>query len=267
MKKSNISPASITVKVLTNVSDFSAYKSLKESNRDTNETHIKKLMESFVQYGTGGVVVTIVKTSAFSGKNELYTADGQHTIIALERLGMSATVIIVRLVEDTPLKVTQYISTLNNNAKAWSTNNFLSAFASNGITEYKKMSNFKAEHGFTITDLLYIFLGNGGAKENKLFKSGTMKFIDEKDSTKLMNAVVKVMNVIPNKAYCRRSLYKVMRVAKDYNKMAKAILKASTAMEITCQTFSSDETEFYNHLVRIYQQEFNVKVKSAKALA
>jgi len=131
----------------------------------------------------------------------------------------------------------------------------LSAFSNNGIREYKKLAEVKKEHGFTITDLLYIYLGNGSSKENKMFKGGNLTFIDEADSDKLLKAVVKVKNHIPNKAFVRRSLYKMMRMAKDYNKFADAIIKTATALEIACSSFSENETEFYEHLVRIYQQE------------
>ncbi len=68
-----------------------------------------------------------------------------------------------------------------------------------------------------------------------------------------------VKNIIPNKAFVRRSLYKIMRLSKDYNKLAKAIVKVSKAMETSLQKFSCDETEFHNHLTNIYRKEFNIK--------
>jgi hypothetical protein len=256
-------PASTIISITPNVKDFRKFKFLSERNRTVDETQVKKLMDSFSTYGTASTKITIVKSKAFSGKDELFTADGQHTMVAATRLGLGVNVFVVRLAEDTPLNVTKYIAALNNNSKAWSTNNFLTAFANNGIYEYKKLADVKIQHGLTITDLLYIYLGGGSTKENKMFKNGTLNFIDEADSDKLLMAVVKVKNVIPNKAYVRRSLYKMMRMTNDYDKFAKAIIVAANALKVAQSKFSENEAEFTEHLVRIYQQEFKNISKAA----
>jgi hypothetical protein len=256
MKKKTFKAQSVLVKFIPNVVDFSKYKFLSEQNRKVDEGQVKKLMDSFEMFGVAAANMTVIKSAAFSGKDELYIGDGQHSMVAAGRLGIGLNVSIVKLVNDTPLNVTKYIATLNNNSKAWSTNNFLTAFSNNGIYEYTKLAAVKREHGLTITDLLYIYLGGGSTKENKMFKGGVLNFIDEKDSDKLLKAVVKVKNVIPNKAYVRRSLYKMMRMAKDYDKFAKAILVAAEGLKIAQTKFSENETEFTEHLIRIYQQEF-----------
>lgn len=236
-----------------------SYKTLKDKNREPKESHIVALMKSFIECGTACATVIVIRTKAFSGIVEEYIIDGQHTIVACNRLGLSYTVIIVELENDIPLNVTKYIATLNNNAKAWSTNNFLASFAANGIREYKTLEVVLRTSGLTITDLLYIFLGGGGKKENDLFKSGNLSFINEDDSINLLNAIQLVKPYIPNKAYVRRSLYKIMRLANDYNKLAKAIVKTAKIMETKNDKFSENELEFHTHITRIYQKEFKVK--------
>lgn len=264
MKKQAIKVSeSVLVKFIPNVTDFSKFKFLSNQNRKVDEGQVKKLVDSFTQFGVAGVTIIVIKSAAFSGKDELFIGDGQHSINAAKRLGLPIDVKIIKLVDDSPLQVTKFIAALNNNSKAWSTNNFLTAFSNNGIREYKKLANVKSEHGFTITDLLYIYLGNGSTKENKMFKNGTLKFIDENDSDNLMQAVASVKNVIPNKAFTRRSLYKVMRIAKDYKKFAKAIQEVAKHQEAACSQFSENEQEFYDHLVRIYQANFNTKKLAA----
>ena len=153
----------------------------------------------------------------------------------------------------------KYIATLNNNAKAWSTNVFLEAFADNGIVEYKKFKAIMGDTGLTITDLLTIYCGSGSGVANTKFKDGELVFVNEADSDKLLKAVKKVKGHIPNKAYVRRSLYKVMRIAKDYDKLAKAIVRTAKALETACAKFSENEAEFYDHLVDIYKAEFKIK--------
>jgi len=260
MKKVSFSVKSRLVEIIEDVTNFKKYKCIEDKNRKPKEEHIKTLMDSFRIFGTASAVVRIIRTRAINGVLGDYIADGQHSIKAAERLSLGLTVIIVELVEDTALNITQYIAMLNNNSKAWSTNNFLGAYSSNEISEYKIFDRLKKQHGLTITDLLHIFLGGAGTKENKLFKSGELKFDDCEDSMTMLEAVVSIINVIPKKSFCRRSLYKVMRLAKDYKRLAKAILKAAVCLETAEAKFSENEFEFHDHLIKIYKKEFKNKV-------
>jgi hypothetical protein len=231
---------------------------LKGENRKVVEGHVRKLVTSFESFGTARAIVTVIKTKSVNGKITYYVADGQHTIIACERLGLSFNIALVELIEDSLLNVTKYIATLNNNSKAWSNDNYLTAFAKNGIREYKIVVEVMKTSGLTITDMLYIFLGGSSTKENKMFKNGELKFIDERDSMKLLDAILKVKTYVPNKAFVRRSLYKVMARAKDYDRLADAIITASKALEVAHSKFSENESDFYNHLIKIYQSEFKI---------
>jgi hypothetical protein len=133
---------------------------------------------------------------------------------------------------------------------------YLNSFKENDIREYKIMSELKIKTGLTMTDLLFIFLGSNNRKE---FTSGQMTFVNEKDSMELLDSVMMVKNAIPNKAFVRRSLYKIMRLCKDYKRMAKAILKTAEALKTAHTKFSENERDFYEHLVKIYKSEFSVK--------
>jgi hypothetical protein len=250
---------SILVESINSVMGTTNYKYLNGENRKVNESHVRRLIRSFVEFGSARATVTVLKTRAFSGRVEYYIADGQHTLIACNRLGLSFKVDVIELLEDTALNVTKYIATLNSNAKAWSNNNYLTSYAKNNVKEYKILSDIMSTSGLKITDLLHIFLGGGSSKEVTIFKSGKFSFINEEDSLELLNAVLMVKEMIPNKAPVRRSLYKIMRQAKDYNRMAKAIVKTAKALEVAQVKFSESEGEFYDHLVKIYKKEFGVK--------
>lgn len=247
------------VNVITNTMEYDVFPNLPNLlNRTPDETHIKRLSASFINFGTAGAVVRVLKTKAITGKSECYMVDGQHSVISAKRAELPLTVIIIELVQDTMLNVTKYVAALNNSSKAWSTKNFLESFAANEIMEYKVFKTVIDREGLKLTDLLYIFLGGGGAVENKLYKSGEMKFLDIKDSEELLAAVVKVKAVIPNKAFVRRGLYKMLRQAKDYNRMAKAILKSARHLKTANLKFSENEAEFYNQLTQIYKSEFKI---------
>lgn len=255
MKKSNL-PLSVFIEFIPNCTDFSKFKFLNKENRDTKEPHVNNIANSLLQFGSASVVIIVVRTKAFRGSFEYYVADGQHRIIAAQRLNIPVNVLIVELAVDTKLNITKYIAALNNTATGWTPSNYLNSFKENGVREYTIMDELKMKTGLTMTDLLYIFLGSNNRKE---FSSGEMKFVNEADSMELLDAVMMVKNVIPNKAFVRRSLYKIMRLCKDYKRMAKAILKTSEALKTAHTKFSENEREFYDHLVKIYKAEFSVK--------
>lgn len=221
-------------------------------NRPVDETQVKNLMESFKRFGTARVIITLIRTKAFTGSYEYYAGDGQHSLVAAKRLNLPFNISIIELVEDTKIEVTQYVAALNNSSKAWSTSNYLQAYCDNGIPEYIKAVKVIAETGLTVTDFEFIYLGSGGGKEHKAFKNGTMKFFNEADSDKLLEAIVMVKPHVPNKAYVRRALIKVMRMTTDYKKFAKVIVKASMALAENETGFSENETEFLNHLMKLH---------------
>jgi uncharacterized ParB-like nuclease family protein len=253
MKKSKItivtaSKIVVTLETLKNVSDFSSFKVLKGKNRPVDEVHVQALIKSMQKYGTGASTCVIIETSAFDGIPTLYQADGQHRFIACERLGLGIDCKVMRLQEDTQLNVILFIAELNNSAKQWSTKNYMESFANNGITEYKIFSEYQKRYDFKASDLQNIF--NVSAKD---FKSGLMKFPNQENSIKLLDAVAMVKPILPNKAYTRRSLYKVMRISNDYNKLANQIIKVYEVMKLKGEKFAENELEFYKDLLVIYQ--------------
>jgi hypothetical protein len=228
-------------------------------NRDINEPHVKALMESFQKWGSASRTLIVIESKAITGKYKRYYADGQHSVTALKRLGLAVDIKVVRLKDDTEMNVLKFIAMLNNSNVGWSNERYLESFSQiESAPNYKLIKDIKKETGLTMTDLLLIFLNGASKKENKMFKDGELDFPDRKDSDKLLEAVLKVKNEVPNKAFVRRKLIKVFRMAKDYNRMTKAILKTSEALKIACSKWSENETEFYNHLVDVYQAEFKI---------
>lgn len=227
-------------------------------NRGVDEQQVKTLEESFSKYGTASAVIRILRTSVFDGVEKDYIADGQHSVVAGSRLNLPLNVFIIKLHEDTLMNAVKYIALLNNTAKAWSNNNYIKAFYH--IPEYKIFDDYIQKGGLTTTDMLQIFMG-GASKdyEVKAFKNGEMKFLDFEDSEKMFDVVVKIKPYIPNKAFARRSLYKVLRTAKDYKKMGKAIITCAKHLAKANTKFSENEQEFYTHLMEIYRAEFKIK--------
>jgi hypothetical protein len=256
MKKSNLSLSTL-IEFIPNCTEFSKFQFLDGGiNRDVRDPNVVKIIKSYKLFGTGSAVVTVIKTKSINGTVEYYIVDGQHRLVAAQRLKLSINIMIVELAIDTKLNVTKYIATLNNTSTGWSASTYLDSFKENGIREYTILNELKNKTGLTMTDLLFIFIGSNNRKS---FTSGDMKFINEADSMELLDSVMLVKNAIPDKAFVRRSLYKIMRLCKDYKRMAKAILKTAEALKTAHSKFSENESEFYDHLVKIYKSEFSVK--------
>lgn len=249
----------IEIEILKNLVGDQGYKFLSSMNRKPKESHIKKLVYSFETFKTAGVIIKIIKTKAFSGVTEYVIADGQHSLIGCIRLGLPYSVQLLEMEHDNKENIRNYIAALNNIKKGWNNDDYLVSYTDSDSTEYKVIQQLKNESGLQITDLLYIFLGGASTKENHAFKNGEITFIDKEDSMNLYNATLKVKNVIPKQVQVRRQLYKVMKIAKDYDRLANAILRSAKAMKEAQIKFVADESEFESHLIRIYQSEFKVK--------
>lgn len=252
-----------TIEILRDVDDFTQFSVLTSKNRPINDLHVKALMNSFKLYGTCSTTIIVIETSAFNDTKCRYIADGQHRIVAANKLGMCFDVKVVKLPVDTALNVMKFIAALNNTSKSWSSKNYLNVFAKNDIYEYNKFEMLMVKHNLKVTDMLSIYCGNSDiAGTIRSFKDSNVKFFNEEDSDKLLNAVVKVRDYIPNKSTCRRALYKVMRVAKDYDSFADVIITAANGLALGGGKFPENETEFNDRLMQLYKRD--KKQKSAK---
>ena len=247
MKKVTFHQNSIIIDTIMQTTDFSMYEFLIGLNRTPSREHIAKLVASFIEFGSASAWVTVVETKAF-GKLKRLIIDGQHTVLASIESGIPVNVQIIRLREDNVLNVTKYMAMKNSISKEWSTDVYLNAYSENGIREYKLFALLKKQHKLTMTDLLYIFLGNGSAKENKAFKSGEMKFLDEAKSLKLLKALLEVRNLIPNKAFIRRAFYKKALEVGNPQILVNAMLSNIKTV------YSSDEKTFQGDLVGVLRK-------------
>lgn len=221
-------------------------------NREIKIQHVNSMQESVERHGIlRNVIIVFIKHL-----NKYAIVDGQHLSVALQNMGMDIPCTLVNCQNDE--EVTQLMIDLNNTSKSWSVTNFLNAYCKNGIYEYQKALKVTKEHKLTISDFEFIYLGNG-EHQHKSFKQGLMKFANEKDSDKLLDAVLKVRSHISNKAVIRRALIKVMRLTNDYAKFANIIVNASKALAENEASFSSDEKEFHAHLLKLHMKHFNAK--------
>jgi hypothetical protein len=213
-------------------------------NRPVDKAHVRKLVESMRLHGFKGVV-QIIRTKFIDGTLKYYIVDGQHRIAAAMQLGLSIRFELTEL--KTRKETADFIAQLNTSAKSWGTANFLSVWSSLDIQEYVKLSRIQKETGFQITPLLeaYLFTSNQDS-----YRKGTMTFPNEEQSDKIIKQMIDLNQYLPNKAFCRRAIVKVMLNDKyNHKKMVPAIKQYVKLVG----AFTENETSLKSELDKLVQ--------------
>jgi len=247
MLKVNSKLATRQIAFVGSTMDYKKYLTSAVANRRIRRYHVKELEQSFIKFGTAAATIIVVKTSCINGKTEYFIADGQHRVLAASALNLPLNVVIVELVNDTKLNLVKYVAELNSVCTKWGNITYMEKYAECDQNHFALISEVKRTSGLTITDLCNIF--GGSESELKAFKQGQINIADIDDSMVLLEAVKMVKHLLPNKAYSRRSVIAIFRMAKDYHKMAKAIIKAVNSGFV----FTENQTMLLNELKAIYQ--------------
>lgn len=247
------------VKVVTDTTDYDEIQMLGGGyNRELNPAGIKALKEALLEYGFIGYAIAIV-TGAFGGGKRTFIADGQHRIEVARMLGIPFSYQVVKLKNDTQFEVCKLIATLNSNATNWSPEKYLDSFSALGIKEYVTMKKTKKETGLTVTDLQNVFLFGSGANEVKAFKSGVMTFPDLRGSKEMLEALMAVKDVLPNKAYTRRSLFKIFKqTLGEYKRFVEAV---KFVIKRSKKEVPENEKMLFDFLKDVFEAEFSEEVK------
>jgi len=251
MKKLEFNLKTVLVKTIAQA-DVEFIKELKllVTNRSILKSHVNTIKESFEMFGTSGATINVIETKAF-GKLELFIVDGQHRTRAAIEMGLPLNVNIVRLEDDTKSNLVRYISVLNNTSRGWVNEQYLTSFRGCGLPIYNKLGKLKDNTNLKMTDIHFIFLNNN-SKLLKEYKQGLLQELpNEEESMKLYNAILKVWDVIPNKAFTRRAFYKVYSEVKDKEKFVDKVYNVGLTLKLAETSFSENEQEFKNHLYRI----------------
>lgn len=187
-------------------------------NRKVDSAHVKRLVESMKAHGFKGVV-QIIKTKFIDGVERYYIVDGQHRIAAAKQLGLPIRFELTEL--KTRVETADFIAELNTSMKSWGTANFLKVWSDLNIEEYVKLETIQKETGFQITPLLEAYLFTSC---QVLYRKGKMKFPNEAESDKIIQQMIDLNKYLPNKAFCRRAVVRVMRNPKyNHKKMLGAV--------------------------------------------
>jgi hypothetical protein len=224
--------------------DLSIFK-LFSFNRQIKRQNVNNLVNSMRVHGFKGVI-QVIKTKFVDGKEGYYIADGQHRLAAAKQLGLTIRFEITEI--KTKQEAIKFIATLNSSSENWSASNFLDSWSDAGIVEYVKLKEVLNETKFQLTPILQAFLFTGEQKE---YRNGTMKFTNESFSRLLIKQLIEGNQYLPSKAFCRRTVIKVMCNQKyDHKKMLKAMKEYNKLVG----GFSENEKQLRSELEKLMEQ-------------
>jgi len=241
------------VEIIPQTMDYLKYEIDECYNRNVMPSHIKKIEESLIEFGSAALTIKVIETRA-TGRLMRVKADGQHSCMAAHRLGLPLNVIVIRLKEDTKFNVTKFVAKLNTTSKSWSPKTHIEKFANCDSANYNFFLSKLKETGLTVTDLCNIYL-DGTAATLKKLKEGSISIINVERSEKLLACVMELKQILPNKSFSRRSLFKIFNKcdSNDYQKFVDAVKSATKAPNFT---FTENETGLYSQLEDIYISTF-----------
>jgi hypothetical protein len=221
--------------------DYSVLK-LFPFNREIKRSHVKTLVENMRVYGFSSVI-QVVKTNVINGIVNYYIADGQHRVEAAKQLGLAVKFNVIEF--DNKLDIVDYVAKLNSSSQKFSASNYLNTWSKVEVSEYVKIESVVKETGFQITPVLEAYLFSSNQTD---YRNGKMKFPNEVESDKIIKQMIETNQFLPTKAFCRRSLVRVMCNKKyDHKKMITAIKNYKKLVG----NFSENELEYRKELEKL----------------
>lgn len=149
-------------------------------NRPTSEAHIKRMQDSVMNVGIQRGI-NVVVTDAFNGVMTPYIADSQHLtrgILNIKNADLFGHLIVFENHLDNQEDIINFVTRMNSTAKNWGLKNYLAAWCTYGLTDYKFLRAKHEETGYGISPLVEAYSNRRGFG-NATFKQG--KFVADKE--------------------------------------------------------------------------------------
>jgi hypothetical protein len=174
MKNVEIEPMAKTFSHVHTTTDYFLFKPI-GGNRNKNLFHINRLKNSMAQ--------NYLFTAIIVNENH-QIIDGQHRFEVIKELGLPLHYIICNGYSLNEVHI------LNQNAKNWSTDDYLQGYCDLGYKDYLLYKNFKDQYGFGHKNCLALI--TGGKVPYEKFKSGEMVITNYFEATKIADNIMLV---------------------------------------------------------------------------
>jgi len=219
-----------------------------EGNRETNESHIKNLMESFAEKQLSVPIVV---------DEEFRVGDGQNRLEACRRLGVLVYYIII------PGMTLQDVKRLNSNTKSWSWKQHMDSFCDLGYEDYKTYRDFFNSYELNHTECMQLLIGHTslrkGSKKGKktmakTFADGQFVILQHGKAIKQANMITEIKPYFESYTHGHfvRALVHLFNKKQglfSFSKFLKKLAKRTTKLEhhTTRNGYLGNIEAIYNH--------------------
>jgi hypothetical protein len=220
-------------------------------NRHTSNSHVVNLVESIKMFGYLQFII-VIETDIIDGIMKKWIVDGQHRFKGCKSEGMPILYTTVKGITS-KYELVRLIAKLNSTSKSWNIGNYVDAWESINIGEYKNLKERYKKTGLPYTFLISIYEGMNR-------KDATLKFMDGKFQHSNPNAEKQISWIIDvqktylpkNRDLCNGVYEVIKKLADKYDqeKMMNGLAKVGK----NNLPFLAGETleEITNKFLRIY---------------
>lgn len=196
-------------------------------NRGRNKKHVMELVTSMNKHGVLSFV-TVVETSCIDGVFKKWVADGQHRLEAFKYRG--DPVLYTITTANSKKEIVRLIADLNKSSRRWVTKDFLNAWESLEIEDYKILKETLENTRLPITLLFEVFTGMERKAATSAFQKGEFEIKDKMKALRYIGYLLDFKRYIPR----NREIYSAFltffeRLGSSYSheQMTKVLLASS----------------------------------------
>lgn len=176
-------------------------------NRKIDWGHVDEVGGYIDQFGFNDVVL-VCETDIIDGEKKLWIVDRQHRFCHLKRT--SRPVPYIKIYVHSKYELIQLVAALNSSAKKWSKNDYMNAWGTMEMDEYKIIEKWRKKEKLPVTAIITAMTGIDRRQLNKKFENGNLRFDNIEKGEKIINQVLTLQKHIPKPIKWKYGLIKFL---------------------------------------------------------
>lgn len=216
-------------------SNYSMFNFL-EFNRKIIWSHVHEIKNSIRENGILSYPLMIY-TNIIDGIWKYWIIDGQHRFKAFELLGLPIRFTLYEKQSGeavTLYDIVRLVARVNNTARKWSIHQYLKAWSSLNIEEYKMISSQYEETKIPINVLLQAYSGKTRQRATILFTAGEYRTTDRENGENYVRHLVELKHLTAKSTAVQSAFLELFRQTQGYNNslMIDALTKSKDSWVI-----------------------------------
>lgn len=207
-------------------------------NRKPDQRHVNYL-GVFIEEFSMLDFVLIARTDCIDGEMKDWIIDRQHRFLYLEKTHRPIPYVI--LIAHSKRELIRLVAALNSSSKKWSKKDYLNAWKTMQMEEYKIIEHWNKNHHLPITTILIAMTGLDTKQINKAFETGDLLFKQKEKGEIVLNQLVQMKKLIPRGIKYKYGTIKFLLRVKDREDFC--FTKLIESINLKPLNFSPDDRE------------------------